>query len=513
MRRHLWDKSKESAKSVIPISIIVILLHFTIAPMPGGTLALFLSGTFLLIIGMGLFTLGSDMAMMPMGSTIGSALIKTKKLWLIMGGCFILGIIITVAEPDLHLLTKRVPSVSDTVLIMAVAVGVGIFLALALLRIFLQIKLKYIFITCYALIFILAAFTSPDFLALSIDAGGVTTGPITVPFILAMGAGVSSVRSGKSAEEDSFGLCGISSVGPVLAVLVLGVFFDSSGGGFDSALVNPVDSVGELFALYGEGLLQQLKEVATALLPIALVFAVFQKFKLKLPKGQIIKIVVGLVYSLAGITIFLTGVNIGFIPAGQMIGEALASLDYNWILIPIGVIIGFFIITAEPAVHVLNKQVEEITSGAISKKMMMIGLSIGVGIAVALSMIRILNGISIWYFLLPGYILAMILAFIVPDIFTAISFDSGGVASGTMATAFLLPMAIGVCNSMGGNIMTDAFGIIGMVAMMPLVTVQIMGLLYQIKMRRAEIRDNLLDDEESLQTEDDINDDNQVIEM
>lgn len=483
MIRNLLEKLKESAQAVLPISIIILLLHFTIAPMPVGTLVLFITGTILLIFGMGVFTLGSDMAIMPIGEIIGSKLVESRKMSLLIVGSFILGIVVTIAEPDLQVLAKQIPSVPDMVLVGSVAIGVGIFLVIALLRILFKIKLSHMLVAMYGLVLIIAIFTSPDYLPVAFDSGGVTTGPITVPFILALGMGVSAVNAGKSAEEDSFGLCGLCSIGPIMAVLVMGMFYDASDVSHGFQTTSTVNSLGELVDLYSGGILLFAKEVILALLPIMVIFAIYQLLKLKLPKRKLIKIAVGIVYTIVGLTIFLTGVNIGFMPAGTYLGESIASLSYNWILIPLSVIIGFFVVAAEPAVHVLNKQVEDITSGAISRKMMMSGLSIGVGIALALTMVRIMTGINIVFFLLPGYIIVLLLTFFVPNIFIGIAFDSGGVASGTMAAVFLLPFAIGVSNALGGNAMTDAFGIVAMVAMMPVVTVQLMGFIYNIKMR------------------------------
>lgn len=486
MGKKLLEKLNESARSILPIVAIVLILHFTIARMPAGTLALFLTGAALLIVGMSVFTLGSDMATMPMGEAVGLGLTKSKKIWKMLLGCFILGVTVTVAEPDLQVLTKQVPSVPDTVLILSVAAGVGMFLVLALLRILLRIRLSYLFVGFYIVVFAVAAAASPDYLAVGFDSGGVTTGPITVPFILALGAGVSSVRGGKTEEEDSFGLCALCSIGPILTVLTIGMFYDSSGSGYAFETAETVNSARELFLLYRDGAALFLKEVVLALLPITIIFFVLQVVSLKLPKSRLIKIGVGLIYTVLGLTIFLTGVNIGFMPAGTFLGGAIASLEHPWVLVPISMVIGFFITAAEPAVYLLNRQVEEITSGAISRKMMMTGLSLGIAAALALSMVRIMTGTSIWFFLVPGYALALGLTFFVPEIFTAIAFDSGGVAAGTMAAAFLLPFAMGACKAFGGNVMTDAFGIIAMVAMMPLVTLQLMGLLYKIKSRRMK---------------------------
>lgn len=485
MSRKLGKKLEESLKSVLPICLIVLVLHLTIARMPLGTFALFLSGTFFLVLGMSIFTLGSDMATMPIGELIGLELTKAKKLWILILGCFILGFTVTIAEPDLQVLTKQVPAIPDLALVAAVAVGVGLFLVLALLRIIFRMKLAYLFAILYAAVFLVAWIAAPDFLAVAFDSGGVTTGPITVPFILALGAGVSAVRGGKS-EEDSFGLCALCSVGPILTVLLLGIFFDSSAGGHAFETASSVGSAGELVFLYLNGFRIFAKEVGMALLPIVIIFFVLNAARLKLPKSQLLKISVGLLYTVVGLTIFLVGVNIGFMPVGTYLGNAIASLPYRWIIIPISLLLGLFIVMAEPAVYLLNQQVEEITNGAISKRMMMLGLSMGVGIALVLSMVRMMKGFSVWFILLLGYLVALVLTFFVPEIFTAIAFDSGGVASGTMAAAFLLPFAMGACKALGGNVMTDAFGIIAMVAMMPLVTLQGIGLLYKIKLKRMK---------------------------
>jgi hypothetical protein len=482
----LYEKIKEAGQSVLPIVITLLVLHFTIAPMPFGTVLLFISGAVLLILGVGMFTLGADMAMMPIGSHIGANLMASRKLWFLLIGGLFLGLFITIAEPDLQILSMKVPSVPSMVLVWTVGIGVGIFLALALYRIIKQISLSTVFITTYILVFIAAALTAPEYLPVAFDSGGVTTGPITTPFILAIGAGVAAVRSGKSAEEDSFGLCGICSVGPILAVAILGMVYKPSGVGYAYESPAVVQSAMEMLTLYAVGLWTFFKEVIWALAPIVIIFFLFQIFRLKLPKSQVIKIVVGLVYTLVGLLIFLTGANIGFMPAGTFMGGAIASLSYRWILLPLGLLLGAFIVAVEPAVHVLTKQVEEITVGTISPAMLMVGLAFGVGFGVAIALMRVLTGISIWYAIIPGYFIALALTRIVPPIFTAIAFDSGGVASGVMATTFLLPFALGATEAMGGNPMTDAFGIVAMVAMMPLVTVQAIGLIYMVKSRRAE---------------------------
>lgn len=485
MNKNLLIKIRESCSAVLPITAIVLLLHFTISPMPPGLLAMFLLGAVFLIIGMGIFTLGADMAMMPMGEKVGARLTQSKRLPLLIIVSFLFGMVITIAEPDLTVLAQQVPSVPDMTLIVTVACGVGIFLVLALLRVIFQIRLSNLLLIFYGIVFLLAAFSSADFVSVAFDSGGVTTGPITVPFIMALGIGVASVRGDRNSRDDSFGLVALCSVGPILSVLLLGLFFDSSSGSYGMEKIEAVQNAGELFRLFGSMLPEYMWDVFVALAPIVVFFALFQVFSLKLSVRQLIKIGVGILYTYFGLVFFLTGVNAGFLSAGSYLGETIASLPYRWILIPLGMVIGFFIVAAEPAVHVLNKQVEEISNGSISRRSMLMSLSLGVSVAIGLAMLRILTGISIWYCILPGYIIALVLTFFVPKIYTAIAFDSGGVASGPMTATFLLPFAMGACESMGGNVLTDAFGIVAMVAMTPLIAIQILGLISHHKNKKA----------------------------
>ncbi len=480
MKNQFILKTKESLASVLPITFIVLLINFTIAPMPLVIRGLFLLGAILLILGMGLFTLGADMALMPMGEQIGSVLTKSRKLYLLIGVSLIMGIMVTVAEPDLQVLAEQVPTIPNHIIILAVAAGLGVFLVLAILRIIFQWRLSYLLIGLYIGVFILSAFVPEDFVAVAFGAGGVATGPITVPFILALGIGISSVRGGKSSHDDSFGLIALCSVGPILAVMLLGIFYDTSHIQTAKSLPDAKNLL-DLFRLFGESFPEYFKVVGLALTPIVGSFTLFQIFALKLPKIKFVKMIIGSIYTYLGLVLFLTGVNVGFLPAGSFIGASIGELDHNWILIPLGMIMGFSIVAAEPAVHVLNDEVEEMTAGAISKNSMLLSLSIGVAISVGLAMIQVLTGIDIFYILIPGYIIALALTFFVPKIFTAIAFDSGGVATGPMTVVFLLPFTMGACKAVGGNILRDSFGIVAIVAMAPLITIQVMGLIYEIK--------------------------------
>ncbi len=488
----LVDKVKESLKSVLPITLIVLLITFTIAPVSSDILLGFAVGAVMLVVGMGLFTLGADLSMTMIGERIGAHMTKSRKLTVIVIVSFIIGIIITVAEPDLQVLAEQVPGVPNLTLIISVALGVGLFLVMALLRIVFKIPLTILLIALYVIVFVLTLFVPRDFLAVAFDSGGVTTGPMTVPFIMALGVGVSSIRNDKDANKDSFGLVALCSIGPILAVLILGMVYKPGSGAYASEISSVMSGNSrEIICVFLDNLPKYFMEVAISLFPILVFFIIYNLAVLKLPKSELIKILIGLVYTYLGLVLFLTGVNVGFMPLGSYLGEAVGKLPYKWILVPLSMIIGYFIVAAEPAVHVLNKQVEEITDGAISPKSMGRCLSVGVSVSLGLAMIRVLTGISIMWFIVPGYALAIILSFLVPKIFTSIAFDSGGVASGPMTATFLLPFAMGACTAVGGNIANDAFGVVAMVAMTPLITIQIMGLYYKLKQKAAPKETNV----------------------
>ena len=483
-RKQLTEKFREAVASVLPITLIVTIVCFSFVPVTTDLMLSFLIGSVLLIVGMALFTLGSEVSMTQIGTHMGAKLTKSRKLWLILTVSFLLGVAITVAEPDLQVLAANVPNIDTTVLIITVSVGVGIFLLLSMLRILLVIPLRWMLLVFYALIFILAALVDKDFLAVAFDSGGVTTGPMTVPFIMALGVGVSSIRSDSLAQTDSFGLVALCSIGPILAVMLLGFIYRGSADGTAAMVLSNYQDTVELGHNYIASLPAYLKEVVIALLPIVAFFLVFQVVSLRLRRLPFMRILVGLVWTCVGLVLFLTGVNVGFSSLGYILGERLAAPGLRYWLIPLAMLMGWFIINAEPAVHVLNKQVEELSAGAISARAMGVSLSIAVSSAMGLGMVRVLTGVSILWFVVPGYVLALAMAFFVPQTFTAIAFDSGGVASGPLTATFMLPFAMGACTAMGGNIMTDAFGIVALVAMMPLITVQAMGVVYVIKSRR-----------------------------
>lgn len=485
-RNILREKWKESLTSVMPIVMLVLIICFFIVPVPNSALLSFLFGAVLLIAGMGLFTMGTDMAMTPIGEYVGASMTKSRKIWLIVLVGFLLGVLITIAEPDLQVLAEQVPNIPNMVLILAVAIGVGLFLVIALLRILLRVKMRVLLLIFYIAVFIVAHFVPESFLAVAFDSGGVTTGPMTVPFILALGVGVSAIRSDKDAESDSFGLVALCSIGPILAVMILGLIYQPEDATYAAEALAQTSNSQQLGMQYITELPYYLMEVGVALAPIVVFFIIFQVTSLHLQRRRVIRILVGIVYTYVGLVMFLLGVNVGFMPLGEYIGQELGSLSFNWILAPLGMIIGYFVVSAEPAVHVLSKQVYEITAGAIPKKALSTCLSIGVSVSVGLAMLRILIKLPIMALLIPGYAIALILMFFVPEIFTSIAFDSGGVASGPMTATFLLPLAMGVCSAVGGDVASDAFGVVAMVAMTPLITIQALGLYYKLKQRRLK---------------------------
>ena len=505
MLKAFKDKLLESFTSILPIALIVLVLCVAFVPLETGTFVLFLIGVFLLIVGLGGFMLGADLSMLVIGEKIGATMTHSRKIWLIAFLSFVIGIIVTIAEPDLQILAEQVPAVAEKtplgnyLLILTVAVGVGIFLTIGMLRIVLHVPLHYLLIVFYLAAFVLSIFVSPGFWAVSFDSGGVTTGPMTVPFIMSLGVGVASIRSGKGSKDDSFGLVALSSVGPIITVLTLGIVFDIHDVEYTMSPLTLVSDTREVFFTYLQGMGSYAEEVAIALSPILVFFILFQIIAKAFRKRQLVRIFVGFVYTFVGLTLFLTGANVGFMPVGRTLGQGLASLWEGWLLIPVGMIIGYFVVAAEPAVHVLNKQVERMSAGAISSSAMMKGLCIGVCISLGLAMTRILTGINIMWILIPGYIIALALTFFTPPLFTGIAFDSGGVASGAMVSAFVLPLAIGACSVLDPSaIMTQAFGCVAFVALTPLISIQILGICYRRKTSRirrnfSAVADNILE--------------------
>lgn len=505
MRKILFAKLKESLISVLPVTAIVLILlpfmGFTVQEM-----VVFAVSALFLVLGIGLFNLGADLAMTPMGSYVGLGLTKSKKLAILLSVCFVMGVLITIAEPDLSVLAGQVESVISPkmLLVITVGIGVGLFLVVALAKIVFHLNLSMLLMFFYLMLFAVCAILIENgkisFIPLSFDSGGVTTGPITVPFIMALGVGISTTIGGRNANENSFGLIALCSIGPMIAVMMLMLFSNgdtSSMSGLDE-YVTVSESLGE----FGRIVLNKLKDVAIALGLVVAFFFILQFIILKLPKQKLIQIGIGIAYTFLGLVIFLVAVEVGFMPIGFKLGMKIAEFSQP-VLVVFGLVLGMVVVLAEPAVHVLNKQVEEITGGGVKKLEMLIALSIAVGISIGLSMLRTIFGFSILYYLIPGYLISLGLSFFVPKIYTAIAFDSGGVASGPLTSSFILPLVIGACVALGGDtdaILNNAFGVVAMVAMTPLIMIQILGfkavMLSKVRNKLAMKRILAADDEQ-----------------
>ncbi|MCL1904023.1 MAG: DUF1538 domain-containing protein [Oscillospiraceae bacterium] len=485
IKEQFIKKLSEAIRSILPVTALVLVLSFINVPMSFNLTVRFIIGSAFLIIGMALFTLGADVAMTPMGNLLGAFISKKgTRLWFIAAMGVALGFIITVTEPGLQVLANLADDIPTFVLVVTVAVGVGIFLAISFLREVLHFSFRYLLLFFYSLLFLLTFLVPKGFLSIAFDSGGATTGSMTVPFIMALGVGIALKQRTSGPKDDNFGLIAICSIGPILTVMILGLVYTPDGESNYAAYLQGMNNADSIASAYISALIKNLLETLILLAPIAAFFVIFNFITLKISKKKLIRIFKGLFYTFTGLVFFLTGANVGFLPAGSVIGHSLAESNYKWLLVVVGMIFGYLIISAEPAVPVLIHQVVEITKGTVSYKALKLSLSIGVALAIGISMFRVLTGLHIMWFLLPGYLISVSLAFIVPKIFTSIAFDSGGVVSGPLSSAFLLPIAIGASDSLGGSIVNDAFGLIAMVAMTPLVTVQIMGLYVTFLNRR-----------------------------
>ena len=502
---NILQKLKETVSSVLPIMVIVLLLGVTIAPLGWSLIGRFLVGGVLVIVGLTIFLLGIDIGVIPIGERSGASLAAKRNLPLLLVAAFAIGFIVTVAEPDVQVLADQVRGIAPTVnkwgLILMIAAGIGLFVSLGILRTVLSLPLNILLVVAYTIVFVLAFFTPAEFQGIAFDSGGATTGPMTVPFIMALGVGVAAVRAKTDAKDaatsdDSFGLTGIASIGPIAAVCLYGIILahtTNSVGGAVAQTDIAVQEAADGILVFLHILPDIAHEVVNALLPLLAMAVFFQITLIKMPPFQVIRMVRGFVFSFIGLVIFLTGANGGFMPAGERLGEVLGALAASsslWtvLLVVIGFAFGAVVVIAEPAVWVLTDQVESVSGGTIKRRVMLVALSAGVATSIGLSMIRVLTGFSLWYVLIPGYALSLILAFFCPKLFTGIAFDSGGVASGTMTSTFILSFTLGASAASGGNPAVDAFGVIALVAMTPLIAIQILGMVFKVKNERAKRR-------------------------
>lgn len=476
MLKSIKNNLKEAAITILPIIIFVILLCLII-PIPAPLLASFIFSSILLIIGTGLFTFGADISMLIIGEKIGNKLVKSKKIGIVLLVSLIIGTVITIAEPDLRVLADQLSTISSNTLIIIISIGVGFFMLLSALRSLYRLDLNILLLISFIIIFLLLPFVSSDFIPVAFDSGGVTTGTISIPFIMTLGVGLAASRTDKKAKESSFGLIALCSTGPILMVMLLGMFYKPSTTVDMTQFINNSWGFNEYINQIGVSF----NDVLFSITPIVVVFIIYQMLTKDVTKVELRKIILGIIIIIMGLTLFLTAANVGFMDMGYFIGEYMVSSTYKYLLIPIVMIIAFFIAIAEPAVKILVDQVEELTEGSISKSSMKFALSIGVSLAAGLSIIRAFTGASILYYIMPSYLICLILMFFVPKTFTAIAFDSGGATGGTLTTTFLLPIAIGICLANGTNVLTDAFGLAALVSVVPIITIQLIGVVYIIK--------------------------------
>lgn len=481
----LAEKTKEVAQTLLPVVVLVLVLSFTFVDVDADVLWRFLIGSAMLLAGLSVFLWGIDLSMTPIGEYMSREVATSRTLPKILILGFLLGFLITVAEPDLLILGSQIENASAhklnaMVIVYAVSIGVGLMIALGILRL-LRDKppLNTFMMITYAVIFVLALFVSEEFLAISFDASGATTGALTTPFVLALTLGLATTKGGKHAEENSFGLVGIMSAGPILAVMSMSIFTGQHS--IKGEAVPFILSEG-IIAPFLKAIPHTFFESFVALLPISLLFFAFNFAKFKIKAAELGGIIKGLLLTLIGLVLFLTGVNSGFMEMGRIIGMQIASLDHRLLIIT-GFFLGLIVVLMEPAVHVLGKQIEEVTAGHIPIKLIRMTLSIGVAIAVALSMVRIIvPEVKLWYFLLPGFAFAVLLSYRCDPVFVGIAFDAGGVASGPMTATFVLALAQGAASVIPtANVLVDGFGVIAMVAMAPVFSIMLLGTAYKNK--------------------------------
>lgn len=492
-----------SAISIIPIAVIVLVLSFTgLAPINNTDYVSLAIGTIIMIIGLSFFQIGAQNGLIRVGEYMGASLSKQKNLIIVIVFAFLLGSLITCAEPSILIMSKQA-GLDPIILIGSIAAGVGIFVVIGILRIVFHKSLNVWYLAFYLIVFMLLCILQVDpnnhaFLPFIFDAGGITTGSATVPFILALGAGVAMTRGGNRSKDSSFGLVGLASIGPIITMVIM-ILINSSGFAPYEVKPAPLPDMNLVvdFGYIGQRLLGSLLpasdfstlgsmiEVAMALAPILVIFFVYELIFIKLSLNKVLSLLIGFLVSFVGLSMFLTAVGSTMSPIGLKVGQQLAN-EQDWVIILIAFIIGCVTILCEPAVHVLTTQIEDMSDGQLKKETVLATLSIGVGVAICLSVIRTLIGFSIMYYIIPGYLVSLIMMFIVPDLYTAIAFDSGGTASGPMAVSFVLPLIVGIFSERSGlttgvEFYESAFGVVSMVAMTPILAIQILGLASKFK--------------------------------
>ncbi len=487
-----------SSLSIVPMIAIILILSFSkLSPLDAGRgdYTLLLVGMVILIVGLSIFQIGASSSLSKVGEYMGASLSKQKNLFIVILFSFTLGALITVAEPSILIVSKQV-NINPFLLIGGIAVGVGLFVVIGVVRIIVHKPLKVWYLLFYFLTFALLILVVMDpnkriFLPFIFDSGGVTTGSATVPFILSLGAGIAMVRGGKNARNDSFGLVGMASIGPILTVAILLLFAPVSGEFDPTSTYTQLGSTNPWMMFINvliphNGSTGTIVDVLIALLPTMAIFLIYNFIYIKLPKAKLLKLLVGFAFTYVGLTIFLTGTSAAMTPIGFYVGQQLGAQS-TWLIILIAFIIGLVTILCEPAVHVLTTQMEDISDGRTKKLTVLLTLSLGVGAAIALAVIRTIFNFSIMYYMVPGYAISLVLMFICPDIFTAMAFDSGGTASGPMSSSFVLPMIVGITvalstkNGTDPNYYEQSFGVIALIALTPVIAIQILGVVNNYK--------------------------------
>lgn len=507
MKSKFFQTVLETFYSSLPLSVIIVICLF-ISPLntPIEYLKIIV-GYVCVVFGQALFLIGLDTSILPIGRMVGGSFAKYNKLVFVLIFGFVFGLLATVAEPALSVLSFQISSImsliNSTLFIWITGTGIGIGVAIALVRIVKNINIKVLFAILYTLVFILVIFAPYEFIALAFDGSGATTGDVSVPFILVLGLGISTSFSKNKTNDDSLGIIGIASVGPIIAVLAYGIIIKAVNNGvlppeniFD---MNTTDSIGLI-------LLGNLGNVALAILPIIIISIPFLLFILKLPKKTFIKLLIGVIPVYIGLLIFLSGIDYGFGFVGQYIGQmffdSTRGENFKWFLLLVGFVLGAAITTSEPAVQVLGDQIEELTNGHIKKLTISITLAIGIGFASLLSILKILTQVNILYFLVPLYALALFMMIFTPKLFVGLAYDSGGVTGGALTSAFLTPLTLSIASMVAEtsgeklSILTNGFGIISFISVTPLIAIQALGIIYNIRIKLAlkELANESLED-------------------
>lgn len=490
----LYSKLKETASAILPVVVIVTILNFTLVPLGTVTFVRFVVASIFVIIGLSLFLVGVELGVTPLGDYTGQTIVKSNKLWIILGSGLILGFFIAFAEPGLLVFGNQVSFVTQgqlkaMLIVVLVSIGIAVMASLGFLRIIYNLKFSIIMVSIYGVILIISNFVSAEYLGIAFDAAGVVTGVVAVPFLLALSLGLSKLKKDSvSSENDSFGLVAISSSGAILMLLILGVINKNINF---SDVVNPTPgSSNKIFAPFGAIFAETLKSSFLALLPMVVVLIVLQIFVLKLPKRSFARIAKGFVYALLGLIIFLVGVDGSFMDVGSQLGTALVNLDAKIIVIVVAFFIGFLTIMAEPAVSILTHQVEDVTSGFVKRKVVLYTIGVGVGVSTALATVKILvPSLELWHLLLPGYIIAFTLMFFAPKLFVGIAFDAGLVTTGPLTATFTLSFVQGIANAYPlANVVRDGFGMVALVGISPILSLQVLGIIYTIKTKKRGVK-------------------------